>query len=536
MSDYTELLYLRPDVQAEPLWDSWYAWTHLISPATAARNLTHRHLKIMDSYIAGPQFHANALKNPQMIGGPFVDLGGQRVDEIKSLRDRTRSTQAPLIALSNALAELDGLLQGHSGGGSLLPLYAQVPEVLKGYVELCYDLNHRPSYRPIEGLLYRSKYFDRSAQSLMLSLTGGDARPFVTSTPRLAQPGAYHWRMPFDSPEIDRLFALETTPRPWPEIRALLDSGADDEPLLRSFFTTRPPRRAAPAEPLAEDAVQWRYFGHACVLIESGGVSVMLDPSVSYDYPTDLPRYSFGDLPERIDYVVLTHNHQDHVMLETLLRLRGRIGTIVVPANSGGGLQDPSLALQLRAIGFRNVVPVQEMESLDIGPGSITGLPFLGEHGDLNIQAKLGQLVRMGRHTMLFATDACGVEPRLYAHLREALGPVDTLFVGMECDGAPFSWVYGPLMSRPPERAVDQGRRLNGSDADQANAIVEQLGCKSVYVYAMGQEPWLSHVMGLKYTPDARPIIESDRLMQLCARRGIAAERLYGHKQVRLES
>jgi len=83
MSD--ELLYLKQNVQIEPLVDQWYAWSHLIPPATAARNITDRHLKIMDSYISAPQIHANAVKNPKMLGGPFIDYDGKRVDEIIAL-------------------------------------------------------------------------------------------------------------------------------------------------------------------------------------------------------------------------------------------------------------------------------------------------------------------------------------------------------------------------------------------------------------------------------------------------------------------
>lgn len=530
----TEALYLRPDVQVEPLWDSWYAWTHLISPPTAARQLTHRHLKIMDSYVMGPQFHANAMKDPKMIGGPFIDLGGKRVDEIAALRDRTKKERAPLLALSAALAELDVMLQTQAKGGSLLPLYAAVPAPLKGRVELAYDLNHHPSFRPIEALFYNSEYYDRGAQSLMLSVTERDARPFVTSTPRLDGPETFRWTVPFDDARVDRLYALERTPASWAEIRELL-APADDaqETLLRSFFTAQPPRRAPQWH---GEGVRWRYFGHACVLIEGGGVSVMLDPAISYAYPTDLPRYTYDDLPDQIDYVVLTHNHQDHVMFETLLRLRQRIKTIVVPNNAGGGLQDPSLALQLRAIGFKNVVPLQELETLDFGVGSITGLPFFGEHGDLNIQAKLGQAIRFGRHSMLFATDSCAIEPAVYGHVRELVGPVDSLFIGMECDGAPLSWVYGPLMSKPIERGFDQARRLNGSEAGQAIQIVERLGCRSLYVYAMGQEPWLGHVMGLKYTEDSRPLIESEKLLRDCEQRGVHAERLYLQREVELRA
>ena len=43
----------------------------------------------MDSVHRAPQVHANAVKNPKMLGGPFIDYGGKRVDEIRALRDRT---------------------------------------------------------------------------------------------------------------------------------------------------------------------------------------------------------------------------------------------------------------------------------------------------------------------------------------------------------------------------------------------------------------------------------------------------------------
>ena len=59
--------FLRQDVQLEPLVDQWYAWPHLIPPTTAARNITDRHMKIMDSYISAPQVHASAVKNPKRV-------------------------------------------------------------------------------------------------------------------------------------------------------------------------------------------------------------------------------------------------------------------------------------------------------------------------------------------------------------------------------------------------------------------------------------------------------------------------------------
>src|SRR5262245_51259540 len=103
-------VYLRPNIQVEPLVDQWYAWAQLIPPAAAARNITERHLKIMESYIAAPKFHADAVKNPKMLGGPFIDHGGQRVDEIRALRDWTLRERAKLIQLSGALVQLDEML------------------------------------------------------------------------------------------------------------------------------------------------------------------------------------------------------------------------------------------------------------------------------------------------------------------------------------------------------------------------------------------------------------------------------------------
>jgi L-ascorbate metabolism protein UlaG (beta-lactamase superfamily) len=528
-----EPLYLRPDVQVEPLYDQWYAWTHLISPATAARNITERHLKIMDSYISAPQIHASAVKNPKMMGGPFIDYGGKRVDEVRALRDRIKRERAHLCALSEALATLDLQLQQEAKGFSLNGMYERVPEILRGYLELVYDLNNHPSYRLFEPLLYQSRYYDRSAQSLMLSRTTGDERPFVLSTPRLEGPGLLHLRRPFVDDSIDELFRLKESPQPWAAIKEIAGAGDEHDDLLRSFLTTTPPPRY---QPYTGKGVRWRYFGHACILIESGGQSMLFDPVLSYTYPSSISRYTYEDLPEVIDYVLITHNHQDHVLFETLLQLRHRIRHVVVPRNSGGALQDPSLKLTLRHCGFRNVTELTELETLEIANGEITGLPFLGEHADLDIRTKLGYLLRLGRHKLFFAADSCNLDPRVYDHVYQSTGDADALFLGMECDGATLSWLYGPLLSRRLERGMDESRRLAGSNYEQASRIVNRFGCKELYVYAMGQEPWLNHVMSLKYTEQSRPIVDSNRLIAECRSRGVTAERLFGEKEILLEA
>jgi L-ascorbate metabolism protein UlaG (beta-lactamase superfamily) len=527
-----DLLYLKPNVQLEPLVDHWYAWSHLIPPATAARNMTDRHLKIMDSYINAPLVHANAVKNPKMLGGPFIDYGGKRVDEIRALRDRTIKARPHLVKLSAAIGELDNLLRASAKGFSLQPLYPMVPDILRGYVELVYDLNNNPSFRVIEPLLYRSPFYDESAQSMMLSLIQGDDRPFVLSTPRLGSTDALHLHRPFRDPTVDQLFALKYTPQPVGRIKEILGVPDDRDDLVGSFLT---PDAPTPYQPYDGPGVRWRYFGHACILIETKNVSMMFDPVLSYTYESSISRYTYLDLPNPIDYVFITHNHQDHVLFETLLQLRHRIKHIIVPRAGAGALQDPSLKLLLNACGFHNVIELEDLQTIGITNGEVTALPFFGEHADLDVRSKLAYLVRVNGHSLLFAADSCNVEPRLYEHVQREVGDVDALFLGMECQGAPLTWLYGPLLTRKPERAMDESRRLAGSDYEQGIDLVNRFHCKHVYVYAMGQEPWLTFMSSLKYTDESKPIVDSNRLLDECTSRGIVAERLFGEREILLE-
>lgn len=524
-------LYLRPNVVVEPLIDHWYAWTHLIAPATAALNMTGRHLKIMESYVAAPQVHAAAVKNPAMLGGPFIDYKEPRVPQIKSLIEHMKHDRAHMIELADAINRLDDLLRKEAKGYSLEPLYAKVPECLRGYVELVYDLNHNPSFRLIEPLLYQSPYYDPSAQSLMLSLINQDDRPFVLSTPRLEETGDVHLRLSFQHSGIDELFKMKKTPQTFSYIKEALELPDEYDERFASLLTPEPPPSYSG---YSGNGVRWRYFGHACILIETANISILLDPVLSYTYESDISRYTYQDLPDVIDYVLITHNHQDHILFETMLQLRHKIRNVIVPRSGGGALQDPSLRLMLQKLGFKAVVELDEMESLQIPDGAITGLPFFGEHADLNIRTKLAYLCQLGEHTLLFAADSCNVEPQLYERVHTLVGDVDVLFLGMECDGAPLSWLYGPLLTKSVDRKMDQSRRLAGSNYERGIDIVDRFRCRDVYVYAMGQEPWLNYVMSVKYSEESNPIIASNKLLQDCQARSIQAERLFGEKEILL--
>ncbi|KZD09515.1 MBL fold metallo-hydrolase [Oceanibaculum pacificum] len=517
---------LRPDVAVEPLIARWHAWPHLVSPATAALNAANRHLKAMESYVAMPQLHMAALRDPALAGGPFIDLAGGRIEEIRALIAWTRQRQAPGLALAEALNAAWKLLAARADGHGLGPLYAELPEALRGAVELVYTPAGAADIRVNEALLYRGPCYDPTLQGVMLRRITGDERPFTMSTPRLDQPDSLYLEIPFADPAYDLLGALRSRPQPLSRIAETLGVGPDRMALLESLLTLETPPPPKPA-----GITRWRYFGHACVLVETaGGKSVLVDPVIAYESGAEPARFTVADLPERIDYVVITHNHADHALLETLLALRWKIGTILVPA-SGGSLVDPCLKQALRAIGFTDVRALSTLEEIGDGDLGITALPFLGEHADLDIRAKAAWLVDAAGLRLMFAADSNNIDPLLYDRLRPIIGQVDTLFLGMECKGAPMSWLYGCLLPTPLERGRDQSRRLDGSDSARALPAIRSLQARQVFIYALGLEPWLRFITSLAPDPDSAPMRESDRLIALCRDLGIPAARLYGRAE-----
>jgi L-ascorbate metabolism protein UlaG (beta-lactamase superfamily) len=527
----TEKVYLKPTVVAEPLFNQWYAWSYLIAPATAAMYIANSHVKIMRSFVSAPHVHVAALKNPAMLGGPFLNYAAGRAIEIKALLAKTEKEHGHMIEFASAVKALDETLQNEAQGHSLEPLYQKVPEILKGFVELVYDLNNHPSIRFIEGLLYRSKYYDQSSQSLALYDDEKENRPFILSSPKLRADDHIHLQIPFREERLDELFKMKYVAQPFDYIKSLLNIEAQDEALFSSYFTNEP---LAIGSRYMGEGVRVRYYGHACLLIETKEVNILCDPVISYKSDSDFSRYTYADLPEQIDYVLITHNHQDHCIFETLLQLRHRIKQIIVPRSNRGSLADPSLKLILNHIGFVNVQEIDEMDPIAVDGGSITGLPFLGEHGDVDIKSKVAYLLELKGKSILCAADSNNVEPKLYDRIHESTGDVDVVFLGMECDGAPLTWLYGPLLTKPLARSMDQSRRFDGSNYDKAISVVKCLNPKQVYVYAMGQEPWLTYLTSIQYTDQSRPIVESNNLVEYCRGLGMESERLFVQKEIHL--
>ena len=113
-----------------------------------------------------------------------------------------------------------------------------------------------------------------------------------------------------------------------------------------------------PTQVLGND-LRVSYVGHSTVLIQTQGVNIVTDPIwSSYAGPTHLfsiqrisdPGISFDQLP-KIDLVVISHNHYDHLDIPTLQKIWDRdqplivvpLGTDTVIKRDGKGIKSTAL-------------------------------------------------------------------------------------------------------------------------------------------------------------------------------------------------
>jgi L-ascorbate metabolism protein UlaG (beta-lactamase superfamily) len=493
-------------------------------------NLAFLQVPLLESYLQSPQVHIKASSNPALRGGFFVNIEERRAEGVRELLDTIKRERAGMLRFAAAIAEAEEIVRGSATGFDLTPLYPKLPAELSGLVELAYDTNNQPSVRFMEPLVYQSEAYTEDRQSVQLSLETGVERPFILSTPRLPSTDLLDLRMPFRHPGLEELFRARVKATTRERLREALELTGDQQyGLLDGLLTTE--STLAPDRHI-DGGGRIRYFGHACLVLQTPDAAIITDPWVSADSAAT-GRYTYQDLPDYIDLALITHGHQDHIVLETLLQLRGRIGAVVVPRASKGNLCDPSLALYLSHVGLP-VIEVDDFSEVEFPGGKVVATPFLGEHADLDIRAKSTYCVRLADRTVFIGADSSGIDPGLYRYMRKEVGQVNLAFLGMECAGAPLTWLYQALLTQPVTKKMSDSRTLSGSNAAQAAAIMTELGADEAYVYAMGEEQWLvAHVMATTYNEDSYQLQQVEEFMTWCADRGIKAGHLFGQQEWR---
>ena len=81
-------------------------------------------------------------------------------------------------------------------------------------------------------------------------------------------------------------------------------------------------------------------FGHSCLLIEESGLHILFDPGSYSTLQNDV---------ERVDVILITHEHQDHLHIESLQKILSRNPEAKIFTNSGVGekLRETNIAYEL---------------------------------------------------------------------------------------------------------------------------------------------------------------------------------------------
>ncbi len=521
----TDFYILNPSVIAKPLVNSWYAWVNYIFPPSLAMYAKNSHEKLINKFIEEVKLYSKD-HNDSKKSSQFCKLyDSQDIDNLVILLEDTLKNYTLSIDLAKQIENLYQVVKENQlkGGCTVTSLYNLIPDSLKGMVEFNLDLTNIIQMRFIEPLFYKSRFFQKNLQSVLFQKSDrlGRCLSFL-SMPQYASKEALEIKKPFDSHCYDFISKSRCNPISENQIEEFyFDVIERKETTLEKFKTffvkTDLSKKNTVIDSLNQDFII-KYIGHACLLIKCGEINLLIDPQIG-----NMEGMSFYDLPDVIHFVLITHSHQDHSALESLIQIRHKIQKIIVPVNNKGSIHDPSLKLYLQNCGFQNVSSIDELEQINFPNGSITGIPFFGEHCDLNIYSKISYAISYQDKTILALSDSKNIDTNLYKKLVSVSPQFDEILIGMDYIGGTIEWLYQPLLRTSLNKKEKESRRLSSCNAKEAFELIMALKCKRIFIYAIGYKPWLGDFY--QNYPISNTIMEEIiKLKQKCLQHNVKVE------------
>jgi L-ascorbate metabolism protein UlaG (beta-lactamase superfamily) len=241
-------------------------------------------------------------------------------------------------------------------------------------------------------------------------------------------------------------------------------------PALRSVFKMlREPRSRWPRSvenkgvpklnvTLATDDIAVTFVNHATFLIQIGGIAILTDPVWSerasmlrWAGPRRVrkPGVAFDDLP-KIDLVLLSHNHYDHLDLATLRRLRQTFLPTVLVAAGDARLVGPVGFKDMRELDWWDETPIGEALKVTFVPAQHTSARGLHDRQ----RSLWGGYMIESRGRLIYFSGDSGYSKH-FSDIKSRLGSPEIALLGIGAYEP--RWFMEPLHMNPAEAVRAHG-------------------------------------------------------------------------------
>jgi L-ascorbate metabolism protein UlaG (beta-lactamase superfamily) len=204
------------------------------------------------------------------------------------------------------------------------------------------------------------------------------------------------------------------------------------------------------------DGIRITFVNHSTFLIQVDGLNVLTDPvwakrasPFSWAGPKRMcpPGIRFEDLP-RIHLILLSHNHYDHLDLQTMRLLFGaHHPRIVTPLGVKKFLDNESIT-GATDVDWWTVLPVNERVSIQCVPAQhFSGRGML----DRNKTLWCGYVINTTRGKIYFAGDT-GYNPAIFKEIRQKCSPVRVAMIPIGAYKP--QWFMAPVHTSPEEAVL----------------------------------------------------------------------------------